>query len=116
MGNMNFARRMTCNQSNCDVENRPEFVRRGQEIMKWECPRCKNMNFNNREYCNGKMAGELLTYRNLTLRSGPSDPSRLRSHADLEIGIAGDVEMSISRSVRVATSAGFPWKKPRTKP
>lgn len=31
---MNFARRLTCNGSNCNVEKRPEFIRRGQEAPK----------------------------------------------------------------------------------
>ena len=52
-GNMNFARRMTCNGSNCNVEKRPEFIRRGQEMPQgggggpkqkmpgdWDCLRC----------------------------------------------------------------------------
>ena len=39
-----------------------------------------------------------VTYRNLTLRSGPSDLSRLRSRADLEIGIAGGKKSKISIS------------------
>ena len=33
-GDMNFARRLTCNGSNCNVEKRPEFIRRGQEAPK----------------------------------------------------------------------------------
>ena len=61
-GNMNFARRMTCNGTNCSVAKRPEFIRMGQEPLKggpkqkmpgdWDCPRCGNMNYGRRDTCN----------------------------------------------------------------
>jgi len=64
-GNMNFARRMSCNKPNCGEPKRPEYIRRGQEMDNptvggpkskmpgdWDCPKCGNMNFGRRTECN----------------------------------------------------------------
>merc|ERR1719318_1927326 len=60
-GNMNFARRSTCNGAagQCNVEKRPEFIRQGTEggprskrPGDWDCGKCGNMNYARRDTCN----------------------------------------------------------------
>ena len=74
-GNMNFARRASCNGEGgtCNMEKQPEFIRRGTEggpknrrpgiCLKylfnlfispgdWDCGRCGNMNYARRDECN----------------------------------------------------------------
>ena len=69
--NLNYARRDRCNRNDCDFEKKDlkgygsgmgtsvpgqGFEQHG--AGEWECPRCKNLNFNDREICNGQLDGD----------------------------------------------------------
>ena len=101
--NLNFARRDRCNRKDCDFEKKDlddygtrmgfgNFDGAGPsgnggggfhsdvEPGQWDCPRCKNMNFNNRERCNGRMDGETCCLEKPDFEKYHVRPVRVHEH------------------------------------